>query len=271
MSIVLTLEICATWTALGFGLLAIGLFSFNRAGELEPTWSHAYYSVWVGFAVVMAGLMVWHFLLPVDDRALLMFASAAALALVVERRWLASLLRLPFNQPFAVVIIGFALWTANHALASTFAYDDYRYEFQAIRWFHDYPLVPGLANLHGRIGFNNSHHLFAALLSAGPWRGSVNRIFNGMFIVLAAVLLLDAVRDLAKGTKGSIERSLFPALLVCPCVGLVLFGELGPMLATLKADAFVGAATLVLACLFVKWAAVPPGTASRLFWQQRRW
>jgi hypothetical protein len=261
VSIVLTLEICATWVALGFGLFAIGLFFLNRAGELEPTWSHAYYSVWFGFGVVMAGLMVWHFFLPVDDRALVMFGSAAALALVIQRRWLTSLLRVPVNLPFAVAVIGFVLWTANHALATSFAYDDYSYEFQAVRWFHDYPLVPGLANLHGRIGFNNSHHLFAALVSAGQWRGSVNRIFNGMFIVLAAILLLDAVRDLATGTRGSVERSLFPALLVCPCVGLVLFGEFGPMLGTLKADAFVAAATLVLACLFVKWSAVQPGTS----------
>src|SRR5271157_980400 len=205
--------------------------------------------------------MLWHFFLPVNDSALVTFASLAALALIIERRWFASVLRLPFNWRFAVAVIVFAIWTANHALAGGFGYDDYLYEFQATRWFHDYPIVPGLANLHGRIGFNNSHHLFAAMLSAGLWRGAVNHIFNGLFVVLACVFLLDAIRDLAKGTKGSLERSLFPALLLCPCVGLVSFGILGPMLSTLKADVFVAAATAVLACLFLRWTAAPPGTS----------
>ncbi|HME33032.1 MAG TPA: hypothetical protein VKG65_09800 [Terriglobales bacterium] len=185
----------------------------------------------------------------------------AALALIIERRWFASVLRLPFNWRFAVAVIVFAIWTANHALAGGFGYDDYLYEFQATRWFHEYPIVPGLANLHGRIGFNNSHHLFAAMLSAGLWRGAVNHIFNELFVVLTCVFLLDAVWDLAKGTKGSLERSLFLALLLCPCVGLVSFGYLGPMLSTLKADVFVAAATAVLACLFLRWTAAPPGSS----------
>jgi len=210
----------------------------------------------------MASLMLWHFFLPVNNRTLVTFAGFAALALIAERHWFSSLFRLPSNRPFAVVGTAFAMWTANHALARSFGMDDYQYEFQAIRWFHDYPLVPGLANLSGRLGFNNSHHLFAAMLSTGLWRGTVNHVFNGFFVVLACVLLLDAVRDIAQGTKGSLKRSLFPALLVCPCVGLVGFGvAYGSIISTLKADVFVAVATAVLACVFLRWTAAPPGTS----------
>ncbi len=259
MSIVLTVAVFGTWATVALGLSAIGIFFLNRLGRIEPTWYHVYYSIWTGFALVIASLMLWHFLLPVNGGALVTFASLAALALIVERRWFALVLRLPINWLFAVAVTVFATWTANHTLTKG-GLDDYQYEFQAIRWFHDYPIVPGLVNLHGRIGFNNSHHLFAAMLSAGPWRGAVNHIFNGLFVVLACVFLLDAVLDLAKGTKGSLERSLFPALLVCPCVGLVSFGPVGQMLSTLKADVFVAAATAVLACLFLRWTQAPPGT-----------
>ncbi|HME31814.1 MAG TPA: hypothetical protein VKG65_03595 [Terriglobales bacterium] len=260
MSIVLTLAVFGTWATLALGLSAIGVFFFNRLGGTEPTWFSIYYSIWTGFALLIASLVLWHFVLPVNDRALVTFAGLAALALIVERRWFTSVRRLPCNRRFAVALIVFAIWTANHALAGG-GYDDYIYEFQAIRWFHDYPIVPGLANLHGPIGFNNSHHLFAAMLSAGLWRGAVNHIFNGFFVVLACVFLLNAVRDIPQGTKGSLERSLFPALLVCPCVGLVWFGTLGPMLPTLKADVFVAAATAVLACLFLRWTAAPTGSS----------
>jgi hypothetical protein len=110
------------------------------------------------------------------------------------------------------------------------------------------------------MGFNNSHHLFAAMLSVGLWSGAVNHIFNGLFIVLACVLLFSGLRDLAGGDKGCLYRSFLPALLLCPCVGLVSFGFAGSMLATLKADAFVAAATAVLACLFLMWATASSGS-----------
>jgi len=261
VSIALTFAVFGTWVAVSLGLAAIGVLFLNRLGGIEPIWYHLYYAVWTGFALLIASLMLWHFFLPVNDRALITFTSCAALALIVERRWFASVLRLPFNWRFAAAVSVFAIWTANHALAGGLGYDDYFYEFQAIRWFHEYPIVPGLANLSGRLGFNNSHHLLAAMLSTGTWRGAVNHIFNGLFVVLACVFLLDAVRDLAKGTRRSIERSLFPALLVCPCVGLVSFGVIGSMLSTLKADVFVAAATAVLACLFLRWTAAPRGTS----------
>ena len=260
VSIVLTLAVLGTWAILAVGLSALGAFFFNRLGGIEPNWRHAYYAIWTGFVLLIASLMLWHFFLPVDNKALFTFAGLAALALVAERHWFALLLRQPFSRRFAVTCALFAVWVSNQSLAPG-GMDDYIYEFQAIRWFHDYLIVPGLANLHGRIGFNNAHQLFAAMLSAGLWRGEVNHIFNGFFVVLACVFLFDTVRDIARGTEGSLDRSLFPALLVCPCVGLVAFGSHGPMLSSLKADVFVAAATAVLACLFLRWATALPGSS----------
>ncbi len=263
MSIMLTLAVFTTWAALALGLSTIGVLFLHRLGGIEPTWHNAYYAVWVGFALLTASLMLWHFFLPVNERALLFFASTASLALIAQRRWFASLSQLPWSRPFALVLIVFAVWTANHTLPPG-GMDDYTYEFQSIRWFHDYPIVPGLANLHGRLGFNSSHHLIAAMLSAGIWKGTVNHLFNGFFILMACILLLDAVHDLAKGTKGMRVHSLFPALLVCPCASLIVYGRFNPGLSTLKADVFVCAAAVVLASLFLRWAAAPAGTTSSI-------
>jgi hypothetical protein len=255
LSILLTLAILGTWAILALGLVSMGVLFLERLGGVEASWQHAYFAAWIGFALLIAGLIVWHFFLPVNTIALLAFSGLAALAAIMERRWFAALLRRPLKWRFAAICAAFAIWVANQSLAASFGYDDYLYEFQATRWYHDYPIVPGLANLHGRIGFNNSHHLFAAMLSVGIWKGEVNHIFNGLFVVLACILLLAAVRDLTRGTKESLERSLLPALLFCPCAGLVLFGFDGSMLPTLKADVFLAAGTAVLVCLFLRWAA----------------
>lgn len=256
MSIVLTLAVFGAWAVLALGLAAIGVLFLHRVAGSEPAWHNVYCGVWTGFALLIAALMLWHFFLPVDGRALLFFASLAALALLFELRWFGAAARLPWSRPFALLLVVFALWTANHALPPG-GMDDYTYEFQSIRWFHDYPLVPGLANLHGRLGFNDSHHLFAAMLSVGMWKGAVNHLFNGFFLLLACMLLLDGVRDLAKAGKGALARSLFPALLLCPCAGLIVYGRFNPGLSTLKADVFVCGASAVLAALFLRWTAEP--------------
>ena len=256
MSIALTVAVIITWAVLALGLSAIGVLFLHRLGGSEPGWRHLYCALWAGFALLTAGLMLWHFFLPVNEQALLVFASIAAVALIVERRWFASLLRLPGSRPFALALLVFAIWTANHALPPG-GMDDYTYEFQTIRWFHDYPIVPGIANLHGRLGFNSAHHLLAALLSAGPWKGAVNHLFNGFFILLACILPLDAIRKLATGSKELLQDCLFPALLLCPCANLIVYGRFNPGLSTLKNDVFVCAATVAMACLFLEWAASP--------------
>jgi hypothetical protein len=47
--------------------------------------------------------------------------------------------------------------------------DSWLYHFQSIRWINEYPIVPGLGNLHGRLAFNQSHFGFLALLNFFPY------------------------------------------------------------------------------------------------------
>jgi hypothetical protein len=263
--IVPTLLVLAAWAVLALGFASVGILFLNRlGGPVEPSWQYVFCGIWTGFSLLIAGLMLWNFFLPVDGIALGVFAVASTIALIRERGWVAMVIRVPFDRIFAPVAVLFAVWTANHALAPA-GYDDYGYEFSAIRWFHDYRIVPGLANLQGRIGFNDSHHLFAAMLSVGPLRGAVNHVFNGFFVALVCVFILSEVRDLTKATSASRERALFSALLFCPCAGLVLFGPFRSMLSTLKADVFMCVATVSLAILFLRWASAPAETvASRI-------
>lgn len=258
-----TLSVLVTWAVLALGFASLGILFLNRlGGPVEPSWQYVFCGIWTGFSLLIAGLMLWHFFLPVNGMTLGVFAIASTMALIRERRWFAMVLCVPFDRLFALIAGLFAVWTANHALLFRGGYDDYEYEFQAIRWFHEYPIIPGVANLSGRIGFNNSHHLFAAMLSVGPLRGTVNHVFNSFFVALVCVFILSEVRDLAKRTSGSPARSLFSALLFCPCAALVLFGPFGSMLSTLKADVFICVAATSLAILFLRWASTPAEIAA---------
>ncbi len=237
---------------------ALGGLLFDRIGRIEASWAHLYDSIWAGLALTVLGLVVWHFFLPVSA-ALGPFASLSVAAIVVERRWFRPLLQIRSHLPIALGAFALVVWTANHSLAGG-GMDDYNYEFQAVRWFFDYPLVPGLANLHGRLGFNNSHHLLAALLSAGRWAGHVNHLVNGFVVALALVYVLVAMVRVARRPGPPETVSLFAAVLFAPTIGLVLFGIFGPAISTLKADVAVTAGVVILSCVFLRFACAAPGT-----------
>jgi hypothetical protein len=63
----------------------------------------------------------------------------------IYKNIVAGFLALPF------LIIGFFI-----AQEPPLHYDTALYHFQFIIWNHSYPVIPGLANIHGRFGFNNS-------------------------------------------------------------------------------------------------------------------
>jgi hypothetical protein len=255
LSIVLTSCVIFTWLILAGAFAALGGWFLERIGRAHATLEHFYYSIWVGLALVTLGLMLWHFVFPVRT-AFGAFAALSIVALVVERRWFRPLVHVRNHLPMALAALALTAWTANHSLAGS-GMDDYNYEFQAVRWFYEYPLVPGLANLHGRLGFNNSHHLLAALLSTGFWSGHVNHVVNGFAVSLALVYVLIALRKVHKAGPAA-AAWLFASVLFAPTIGLVLFGIFGPAVSTLKADVLVTAGIVVFSCVFVRFASADP-------------
>lgn len=259
MSLILTAAVVGTWLVLAAALAAIGGFFFHRVGRVDSNVEYFYYSIWAGLALLVLALYGLHFFVPLGGSVRAGLGIVAVIALMVEHRWFRPLFQAPANLPFAIGALSVSAWVANHALASG-GMDDYNYEFQAVRWFCDYPLVPGLANLHGRIGFNNSHHLLAALLNVGLWHGRMNHVLNGFVVSLVLVFLLFASVRLLQTRDRTPGVWMFPALLVAPVAGLVLFGIFGPAISTLKADVFVSAGVILLSCVFLRFAAAPAGT-----------
>lgn len=252
-SVVLTFAVLLTWLTIAALVLGVGALFLRPSVRLEPAWGDALLAMLCGFAVLFAGLLVWHFFLPANELALLVFAAAGIAGLVRDRAWLLALARTSRSKRQLIPLLILAIWAANHALMRG-GWDDYVYEYQVVRWFHDYPIVPGLANLHGRLGFNNAHHLYAAMLSAGPWTGAVNVIVNGLFVGLVLMLSWNACMELLRGRIT--ERAVFTAAFLAPCLARhVLAAELSqPMISTLKADVTGSALSIIAACLWLEFA-----------------
>ena len=221
MSLLVTAAVAVTWLATAALMFGLGAALLRSLTPAEQTWRTVIPAIYCGMALLFAGLILWHFFRPVDELALLAFAAAGSVALFRERAWIIALSRAPVSKLHALPILAFGIWSANHALRGG-GWDDYVYEFQAIRWFHDYAIVPGLANVHGRFGFNNAHHLYAAMFSVGPWEGAVNVLVNGLFINLLFALAWTGCADLLTGRLS--ERAAFAAVFIAPCVARHLPG-----------------------------------------------
>lgn len=73
------------------------------------------------------------------------------------------------------------------------------YHAQTIHWIEDYPAVPGLANLHARLGYNSSWLLLNAIFSF-PYLGLGSFHFmTGFLLTIAACYFLSGVSQLFQG------------------------------------------------------------------------
>jgi hypothetical protein len=95
------------------------------------------------------------------------------------------------------------------------------YHIPAINWAKSFPIVPGLGNLHGRLAFNNSNLLYAAMLDVGPWSGRSNHIMNGLFLLALAIQIVLRVSQLPHTSGVERAQCIFDIALVTPTIMLI--------------------------------------------------
>jgi hypothetical protein len=98
----------------------------------------------------------------------------------------------PVHAPFVLVPVGLGI--ALNVLTNDACYDSALYHQLSVRWVSEFGSVPGLANLHGRLGFNSSLTALAAIFSV-PFGEPIGREFaNAATIFLAVCVLSQGLR-----------------------------------------------------------------------------
>src|SRR6266849_4143061 len=171
------------------GLLLRGLrFSFSALDAL-----------WSGVGVITAVLQVYHFFRPIDVGAVYLLMGLGLGGWIWNGAALLEKWRERKESRVAAVLLNIAAAAiiAFRCAALGEHYDTGLYGAQAVRWFITYPLVPGLGNLIGQLGFNSSVFLWFAALEQGPWCGLAHHLFDGFIIaVLFASIIPAALRIL---------------------------------------------------------------------------
>jgi hypothetical protein len=180
-----TLSILATWTVLSVAFIGLGLGVKRMLGPSHTDVDQSVTCFWVGFSLAILFLQMWHFAFRISWFPLAIILVFGALGISWNRAALsAAMSRSGVRQHRALlmVLLGCGLWVANSATGSGDDWDYGVYHLSAVRWTSAYPIIHGLGNLHGRLAFNSSYYLYAAMLDVGPWSGASNHLANGLLV-----------------------------------------------------------------------------------------
>jgi hypothetical protein len=120
-----------------------------------------------------------------------------------------------------------------------------------VKWANEYPAVPGIVNLHGRLAFNSSIHLFSALTNNWLWQDMSAHIALGFLVCMTAIQWLAEMVCLTNHKKR--VPKIF-CILTCPYLLAKIFsGEV----ASLSTDLAAGLLCLVIILEVLKLPPMP--------------
>ena len=103
------------------------------------------------------------------------------------------------NKYILVLFLISFLFILARSVAPPSSFDTGLYHAQAIRWIEEYPVIPGLGNLHGRLAFNSSWFLANALFGFSFLKLQPFHVLNGFFVSIFLVFCLQGLSNLIKG------------------------------------------------------------------------
>lgn len=182
-------------TILGIGHLA-RILLLRAGGRSFAAPLDLFQTFWIGFALLVAFLQFYSLWFPLDGASLvlvLLTGGAGLIALLHHQRRiltgagtvgrLLDVRNACFFLAAAGVLVKAASGVATIQWGGWPTYDTDLYHFSWIRWANEYPAVPGLANLHCRLGLNSSLLLLAALSDSGIWDLRSSWLTGGLVIL----------------------------------------------------------------------------------------
>jgi hypothetical protein len=222
-----TLAVVAAWLWLGAFVGCVGhatRLAALRVAGIDSRARPTPVDLWIGLAALVACLQVWNLAAPITGATWIAPAVAAVAGLILGARSLRGVVKPTISWGVVAGTALAGLWLANRSLAAAFYYDLGLYHFAAIEYASHFAAVPGLGNLHGRLGADNGHLLLVAFVDRGPLTAFGYHVVNGL---LAAMLLVDIAwrfvrRPLASRLSSFTARLalfLLPATLVATAGG----------------------------------------------------
>ncbi len=179
--------ILGAYAVLGAGFIGIGALFYRLTDKtrFSPLWAF-----WLGWAMCIIILQLWHFFAPINDTLRILLVGLASISLIINQKIILMAIRpiTPQKIVWLCITLIIALWSANRATYSTadytaFGFDTGFYHLPVMEWFNQHPLMIGLGNVHTRFGFSNAHFLYGALVNWDTFAGKPYLVMNSLLYV----------------------------------------------------------------------------------------
>lgn len=191
-----------------FASLGIGLWCIHIVGRPLQSRTALQFSLWLGVFLLALATTVMNFFTGLQGSCGAVFSllwvtagfCGVAVWIFRARLELRYALRRSLSRSNSLSLIVVGLLLGSVALASVFATaepmdaDAGIYRMGSINYAAHFPVIPGLANIHDRFGFNSILWPVSALFENGLWAGNGFRIVTGLFFTL---LIIDCILRVA--------------------------------------------------------------------------
>jgi len=171
----------------------------------------------IGVCMVGAIANTWSIFLPTNQYLLLLFISVSAFYTLSHLAHLKKNFHQLFNDlkgnnKYIIIFIFFMCIIGSFSLIPPIIYDTYAYHLPSIQWIEKYNVLPGLANVNTRFGFNSSILVLSSVFSLDFLFS--NQIFVVNSICMLVFILWLAFKSLIKPAPESLIYILFIYLFI---------------------------------------------------------
>ena len=148
--------------ALGIGCFLTDLLGLNRKSNRSYLKDEIKFAVWgfLGLAGLSSVAMAANFFIPVSSAISVICLLIGASLSILNRQKIFTWIGL--NE--AAILAALLFYVSSIPMGPVSCFDTHLYHLQSIKWIHENPLPLGLANLHGRFGFNSSWFPLASIV-----------------------------------------------------------------------------------------------------------
>ena len=143
-------------------------------------------------------------------------------------------------------------WQATCQIDGT---DSWLYHLNFLKWVRDYGVVSGLANLHSRLGYNSSFHIFATIFDLGRFENKAAHIALPFLAVLSIVRVGDFLSSSQLQNATNAQR-----LPILCCLAIALQLASSPTMSSLSTDHALAFICILIA---IEFCTMPAYSGSR--------
>lgn len=247
-----SLAVLATWAVLTLWAIAVGSLVIPLTRRTIGNAGAVRVAMWLGLAMIILALGISNLFVPL--RSSTAVAVLAVLTLIALVTTITVLLRLRTRGnprglpnrgsialwpiPVAIALVLAMIAMAHFTFVAVNQWDTGLYHLNAIQYAADYRVIPGLANLHDRLGTTNSHHLLTAFLANSGWGIDAFRLSVGFFaFVFSTEVALRLFRHRKPGSPVGSDRGLIVMLLASLGLWAFLLGNPDEVITSASPDA----------------------------------